>query len=130
MHERGPQYTRPMREFLDDFADDYNKVGAQKLDQLKALFARTIKACWDAKGHEAFRPARSLNAAVFEGVMLGTAARLSQSGAPATPEEIAKAYDRLLADTVFTRACDRATAVEESVRIRRTHAVKAFVPSG
>jgi hypothetical protein len=130
MHERGEKYASPMREFLDDFADDYNKVGPEKLDRLKALFARTIKACWDAKGREAFRPVRSLNAAVFEGVTLGVAARLSQSGTPATSGEIAKSYDRLLADAAFTRACDRATAVEESVRIRRTHAVEAFVSSG
>lgn len=61
--------------------------------------------------------------------MLGVAARLAQAGAPATPEEIAKAYDHLLADAAFKRACDRATAVEESVRIRRTHAVKVFVTS-
>ncbi len=130
MHERGEKYASPMREFLDDFADDYNKVGPEKLTQLKALFARTIKACWDAKGREAFRPVRSLNAAVFEGVTLGVAARLSQAGTPATSREIAKSYDSLLADAAFVRACDRATAVEESVRIRRTHAVEAFVSSG
>jgi Protein of unknown function DUF262 len=126
MRERGERYTSPMREFLDDFADDYNKVSAEKLDELAALFTRTIKACWDAKGREAFRPVRALNAAVFEGVMLGVAARLSQASAPATQEEITKAYDSLLSDKVFLRACERATAVEESVRIRRTHAVSAF----
>jgi hypothetical protein len=130
MHERGEKYTRPMREFLDEFADDYNKVGNEKLNQLKALFGRTIKACWDAKGREAFRPVRSLNAAVFEGVTLGVAARLSRAGDSPTSAEIVKAYDRLLADKVFMRACDRATAVEESVRIRRTHAIQAFTPGG
>ncbi|HEV2550720.1 MAG TPA: DUF262 domain-containing protein [Stellaceae bacterium] len=130
MHERGDKYASPMREFLNEFADDYNKASKEKLDQLKGLFTRTIKACWDAKQREAFRPVRSLNAAVFEGVMLGVAARLLQAGPPATPQGIAKAYDHLLADKVFLRACDRATAVEESVRIRRTHAVKAFSQSG
>ena len=126
MHERGKEYARPMREFLDGFADDYNDVSVEKLAELKNLFSETIKACWDAKGREAFRPVRSLNAAVFEGVMLGVAARLAQDKPPALASEIAASYDKLLQDAVFMRACERATAVEESVRIRRINAIKAF----
>ena len=129
MHERGEAYASPMREFLDEFADDFNKLSAEKLEQLAGTFAKTIKMCWDAKEHKVFRPVRSLNAAVFEGVMLGVAARLSRTEAPITSEGIAESYDLLLADPVFRRACDRATAVEESVRIRRTHAIRAFAGS-
>ena len=125
MHERGEQYSAPMRDFLDNFADEYNEANGEKLAQLKALFAKTIKACWEALGRKAFRPERALNAAVFEGVMLGVAARLEQGGF-ATPDELAKAYDCLLEDRAFMRACERATAVEDSVRIRRTNAVRAF----
>ncbi len=126
MHERGEKYTRPMREFLNDFADDFKAARTETLDHFKSLFSRTIRVCWDAKAREAFRPVRSLNAAVFEGVMLGVAARLSEAAPPLRPGEIAAAYDRLLKDAVFMRACERATAVEESVRIRRTHAIEAF----
>jgi len=124
MHERSGNYTAPMRDFLDDFAEDYNKATPQKLAALKALFAQTIKACWDAKGRAAFRPVRSLNAAVFEAVMLGVAKRVARR--PATDNELAQSYDDLMADNTFMRACERATAVEESVRIRQTRAIKAF----
>src|ERR1700730_3655316 len=115
MHVRGDQYTRPMREFLNEFADEYKSSSNETLDKFKAIFSRTIKMCWEAKGREAFRPVRSLNAAVFEGVMLGVAARLSENRPAATPAEVQVAYDRLLRDAVFLRACERATAVEESV---------------
>ena len=125
MHERGESYTRPMRDFLNEFAEDYNKVDTKKLAELKELFSQTIKACWESKGRDAFRPARTLNAAVFEGVMLGVANRLDQKMSMSTAE-ISSCYDRLMLDSVFLRACERATAVDESVRIRRTHAIDAF----
>jgi hypothetical protein len=126
MHERGERYTRPMRDFLDDFADDLKAARTETLERFKSLFARTIQMCWDAKGRDAFRPVRSLNAAVFEGVMIGVAARLAQDGKLPGPEEIAEHYDVLLKDRTFMRACQQATAVEESVRVRRTHAIQAF----
>jgi hypothetical protein len=129
MHERSEKYARPMREFLNEFADEYNAADASSLARLKALFSKTIKLCWDAKAREAFRPARPLNAAVFEGVMLGVAARLSQAGPEPLPAEIAQAYDNLMKDAAFMRACERATADEESVRIRRTRAVEVFAAS-
>lgn len=126
MHERGERYTRPMRDFLDDFADDLKAAPDPTLEQFRSLFARTIKMCWDAKGRDAFRPVRSLNAAVFEGVMIGVAARLEEDAKPPEPKEIARRYDMLLGDKIFMRACERATAVDESVRVRRTHAIQAF----
>jgi Protein of unknown function DUF262 len=126
MHERGDRYARPMRDFLDDFADDFKAAPAPTLERFRALFAQTIKACWHAKGRDAFRPVRSLNAAVFEGVMIGVAARQEKDSSQPEPKEIAEGYDALLRDTAFMRACERATAVEESVRIRRTHAILAF----
>jgi hypothetical protein len=115
-----------MLDFLDDFADDLKEAPAPTLERFRALFERTIKACWDAKGREAFRPVRSLNAAVFEGVMIGVAARLDKDSSQPAAKEIAEGYDMLMQDTAFMRACERATAVEESVRVRRTHAIRAF----
>jgi hypothetical protein len=130
MHEWGERYASPLREFLDEFADDYNRVGDNKLDQLKLLFSRAIKLCLDAKGHGAFRLAKPLNAAVFEGVMLGVAARLSQCDPIVTTDEIARSYDRLLSNDTFKGACYTGTATPERVRIRRTLAVEAFTSVG
>jgi hypothetical protein len=58
--------------------------------------------------------------------MIGVAARQEKDSSQPEPKEIAERYDALLQDTAFMRACERATAVEESVRIRRTHAIQAF----
>jgi hypothetical protein len=128
MRERAAKYTRPMRDFLNEFADDYESASQDILDNLKSSFIHTIKVVWDAKGRAAFRPSRALNAAVFEGVMLGVAASLEKRGwdQPPDPQEIREAYDRLLNDSTFKRAYERATADEESVRIRRDTAIAAF----
>jgi hypothetical protein len=66
-----------MRDFLNDFTAE---VGADKaeLDKLKKLFAESVRVCAEAKGKDAFRPSRALNAAVFEAVMVGIANRLTK----------------------------------------------------
>ena len=43
MHERSDRYARPMREFLNDFADEYNALAPSTLARLKVLFAKSIK---------------------------------------------------------------------------------------
>ncbi|MER9594549.1 DUF262 domain-containing protein [Mesorhizobium sp. M0244] len=126
MRERGADYKRPMRDFLNAFAADYANCDPIKLANLGDSFRRSITLCWQAKGTSAFRPSRVLNAAVFEAVMLGVAARLDGAKASPKHEAIAVAYDGLLANSVFLRACERATADDETVKTRRTMAVAAF----
>ena len=128
MSKRHEKYARPMRDFLNDFTGDYANPPRETLERFRDTFARAIKVIWDAKGRAAFRPSRALNAAVFEGVMLGVAAKLVKEGSDRSPRptEIAAAYDRLLSESAFLRACERATADEESVRTRRTLAIAAF----
>lgn len=126
MRERGTDYKRPMRDFLNSFAADYANCDPVKLANLGDSFKRSISLCWQAKGPSAFRPSRVLNAAVFEAVMLGVAARLDSAKGPASLAAIAVAYDGLLANSAFLRACERATADDETVKLRRTMAVAAF----
>lgn len=125
--ERHDKYATPMRDFLNTFVSEYSKVEPARLANLQDTFRGAIKACWEAKGKEAFRPLRTLNAAVYEGVMVGVAERLGdKTRPPPTSAAVAAAYDRLLEDKNFTRVCERATADEESVRTRRLLAVAAF----
>jgi hypothetical protein len=124
MMERGDKYSRPMRDFLNDFTSDFSNPGEKELKRLTALFAEAIKGCWEAKGKSAFRPSRALNAAVFEAVMVGMARRIAATGGP--PPNATAAYDKLLADKQFRRACERATADEETVKTRQALAVAAF----
>src|SRR5262249_46372596 len=126
MMERADQYYRPMRDFLNAFTAECSAPGEQKLTDMKNLFTETIRLCREAKGKSAFRPSRALNAAVYEAVMVGIAKRISASKKPPDIPSVSAAYDKLLANPKFMRACERATADEESVKTRQSLAVEAF----
>jgi hypothetical protein len=125
MIERGAAYHRPMRDFLNEFAEECGSAGEAKLGELEGTFRSTISILHDAKGRDCFRPSGPLNAAVFEGVMLGVAARLRSAGSPEVAG-IARAYDALMKNAQFMRACERATSDDETVKTRRTLAEAAF----
>jgi hypothetical protein len=125
MHVRGESYRAPMTDFLNDFCTEYMEEPAEVLAAFKAIFKQVVNAIWAAKGRAAFRPSRALNAAVFEGVMVGLAARLANHG-DAPTDAIARAYDNLLKEPAFLQACERATAREDTVKTRRTAAIAAF----
>ena len=114
-----------MREFLNDFAnvDDMKK---KELDFLRSLFLESIKLVNDCYGKQAFRPSRALNAAVFEAVMVGLSGRLSASKAGVDPKKFMVAYEKLLKDKEFLRACERATAREDTLGTRQKLAIAAF----
>ena len=79
----------------------------------------------EALGARAFRTGASLNAAIFDAVMVGIARRL-QKGPIRDPKALASAYERLLKNEQFISAYVRATSDEESVRSRLRIARKAF----
>ena len=119
------KYTSPMREFLNDFAnvDDMKK---KELDFLRSLFLELIKLVNDCYGKQAFRPSRALNAAVFEPVMVGLSGRLSASKAGVDPKKFMVAYEKLLKDKEFLRACERVMAWEDTLGTRQKLAIAAF----
>jgi hypothetical protein len=126
MMQWGDKYSRPMRDFLNDFTAECSAPGPQPLEDMKNLFIGTIGVCSAAKGKSAFRPSRALNAAVFEAVMVGIATRIINTKKPPDIPSVSAAYDALLANPKFMRACERATADEETVRARQSLAVEAF----
>src|SRR5207248_1126278 len=123
MYVDGHNYSRPMTKFLNDFSDKMNKADPKRLGELGKIFSDTIKIVDEAIGQRAFRLIRALNAAVFDAVMVGLAARATASP-PIHSDKIAIAYDTLLADATFRQACERATADEENVRTRQALASK------
>lgn len=125
LFDRLAEYSRPMAKFLNTYASDMNKVSEQDRLARRALFEETIRVVAEAIGPRAFRPSRSLNAAVYDAVMVGLARRLAR-GAPASLAAVAVAYDTLLADQSFKASWIRATADEESVRSRIDLATAAF----
>lgn len=125
LSENSANYTRPMATFLNNFSAEANKFSPRKIKSLADLFTETIEFVDLAVGARAFRPVRSLNAAVFDGVMTGLAERLARNPKP-LEEDIAFAYDVLIADPEFKKTWERATADEENVRLRLEIARTAF----
>lgn len=118
-------YARPMAKFLTDYTARMNAAPSNELDARRRLFSRTIKLIDDAVKDRAFRPVRSLNAAVFDSVMVGLAIAIRNRADPSS-EDIAAAYDILLKDNNFRKGWVRATADEESVKSRINAALNAF----
>jgi hypothetical protein len=118
-------YKRPMSKFLDDFLHDHRKLEKGEDTEFVSAFTNTIQLARDALGPKAFRPVSALNAAVFDSVMVGLAARLEKEEKP-DKEKIAEAYQRLLADEEYKAAYTKATADEESIKSRLSLAIGAF----
>lgn len=125
MFARRDQYQAPMREFLNDFANDED-VSKSKLDALTSHFKQAIKLVNDSYGNKAFRPSRALNAAVFEAVMVGLSSRLNSSTSEPDPKKFTTAYDKLLTNNDFLKACERATAREDTLAARQKLSIAAF----
>lgn len=125
MFDRKAKYSSPMRDFLNDFAGDRDLPAAQ-IQKLASLFVETIMICNQAMGKAAFRPIRALNAAVYEAVMVGIAERLQEDDSELYINEVKERYDKLLQSSDFMKACERATATEESVKTRQKLAIDAF----
>lgn len=126
MYSRSDEYSRPMRDFLNQFTADFSTTSAATLAALEADFRQVAKLVWDAKGKNAFRPSRALNAAVCESVMYGIAKRLNSTDNHPTPEQVAASYDALIGRPEYMRACERATADGETVKLRQSLALAAF----
>ena len=79
MHDR-KNYAAPMRDFLNSFAsNEEDKVSPTRVAQLSEYFKKSIATINRSVGHQAFRPSGTLNAAVFEAVMIGISERLRQN---------------------------------------------------
>jgi hypothetical protein len=125
MFARRDNYHSPMREFLNEFAAD-DTIAKKELSGLRKIFEEAIGLVKECYGNKAFRPSRALNAAVFEAVMVGLAERLSSSKAAIDEKKFMNAYDKLLRDKGFLKACERATAREDTLKDRQKLAIAAF----
>jgi hypothetical protein len=119
-------YERPMKVFLNRYMASNREFARQSDETLRSLFAQTIEAVRGAKGDKVFRPAKTLNAAVFDAVMTGVAHRLTQGPAITDLEAFAAAYDELLGNEDFRNAVGKSTADEDTVQTRLSLARSAF----
>ena len=121
----GDKYSRPMNEFLNRVTKTAYKHGAPFYRDASGLFLTTVKQIHTAIGKIAFRPERSINAAVFDAVMVGVAHRL-QKTTKVDSKSLKIAYDKLLRDKNFLDAISQSTSDESNVKQRLQYAINAF----
>jgi hypothetical protein len=119
-------YSRPMKKFLNDFMGAHRHLDVGLSGQaLSHEFRSAIQVVLEAIGEKAFRPVSTLNAAVFDSVMVGIARRL-EKGAIGDTAAIAQMYRNLLSNPDYAQSYKKSTADEALVKRRIDLAVSAF----
>jgi hypothetical protein len=118
-------YQKPMKNYLNMYMYKNRHLTLHSEEQVRNAFVPTIAIARRTFGKKAFRPSRSLNAAVFDSVMIGLARRLSK-GDVNDFDLLADCYTALLDDRDFIDLVTAATTDEESVRKRVEYTTKAF----
>ncbi len=118
------EYRRPLNEFLNSFMRKHRRSKPEELSEFHDLFLSTISIVYTALGDSAFRPEGTLNAAVFDSVMLGIAK--NREVLASRPEVVRQTYEELLKNEDFIKSYTRATTDNESLRKRISLATEAF----
>lgn len=120
-----PNYTKPMKEFLNHFTYTYRSLDETKAAMFTDLFKKTVHVINESLGSHAFRTTKVVNAALFDAVMVGVARRLA-SGDITGYEILKDRYTALLANEQFKQAISASTTDEASVVSRLTLSTEAF----
>lgn len=120
-----PTYTKPMREFLNSFMRKNRFLQVHDESSLFQVFNSTIDILFDSIGEVLFKPARAINAAVVDSVMIGIARRL-EKGLILDRKKLVEAYTQLITDDQFKDLVSTSTADELNVKQRLLIATNAF----
>jgi hypothetical protein len=118
-------YHRPMKGFLNQYIEMNRNLQRESEEDLVRLFNKTCTAVLAGIGTKAFRPVAAVNAAVLDSIMYGVGKRLSE-GPITEPRELGAQYEALMRNQEYRFATERATADDESVRVRLRAALEAF----
>ncbi|NJN87765.1 MAG: hypothetical protein HC881_17520 [Leptolyngbyaceae cyanobacterium SL_7_1] len=121
----GKNYEKPMKEFLNKFSQKNHNAMMIFLLKHEKLFVSTIDVVFESLGKEAFRPTRSINAAVFDSVMVGLARRI-EVDSDLDNYKVKKAYEELLADEKYLELISQSTSDEKNVSERFHMAIEKF----
>jgi hypothetical protein len=111
------EYSRPLKSFLNEFADRNRDASDAKILEAANLFDSAAKLLASGPGPEALRKlSRQVNAAQTEAIFFGLMKRLAS--APLETAELESALERLKNDAGFDTATTRSTADEDVVTKR------------
>lgn len=117
-------YKKGLKKFLNSFMSANRNLGIHDKDELKNLFVSSIDLLVDAKGKDLFRKGKSVNAALFDSVMIGVAKRLQSRSMGV--EECRHLYDSLMQDSEYMEYTVTSTADEKQIKGRIGKAVEHF----
>ena len=117
-------YKKGLKKFLNSFMSANRNLVIHDKDELKNLFVSSINILVEAKGKDLFRKGKSVNAALFDSVMIGVAKRLQKRSMGV--EECRYLYDSLMQDTEYMEYTVTSTADEKQIKGRIGKAVEHF----
>ncbi|RFZ10241.1 hypothetical protein VIMS_03597 [Mycobacterium marinum] len=127
LYEDSNNYSRPVKSFLNHYLQENSSRDDESIEPLRELFTSATHDINTHIGRNAFRPVRSVNAAVLDAVMVGVMRRLA-SGPITDGEAMKAAYNELRRNKAFRSATNFSTAAEDSVEARLEAATDAFTP--
>ncbi|MBD2453539.1 DUF262 domain-containing protein [Nostoc sp. FACHB-87] len=127
LYFKGNEYKRPLKEFLNKFMGKNRHLKYYSGEKIRDVFETTINKIYQCIGTRAFKPKRTLNASVFDAVMIGVARRL-EKGDINDCEQLKLKYTSLLEDPSFLEVTVKTarTSEEENVKERIEKAINAF----
>lgn len=125
LYERPGDYSRPLKGYLNHYLETNRERSEADSQELADLFGQSTELIRNEIGSAAFRPARPINAAVVDSLMVGMMRRLHR-GSVDDPAAVMPAYAKLIKDKKYLAAITSSTAAEDSVSARLALATKAF----
>ncbi|MDD9954833.1 MAG: DUF262 domain-containing protein [Anaerolineaceae bacterium] len=116
-------YRPSMTRFLNEFMLAKRNLEDSKLLEMENVFNRTTTTILKKIGDDAFKPQKSINAAVLDAIMVGVATRLKMGEINGG---LVSQYKELLENPEFDNSISVGTSQGERVRQRIMLAVKAF----
>ncbi len=124
----GSTGERTMKDFLSSFMARHRDTTGSQADKWRTAFEEVIELIDEVLGRTAFRPEGRLNTAVYDAVMVGLAHVRDIRKLP-KPDDLYRAYGKLLEDDEFIAATSSRTSHQPNVRKRLQLAREAFIAS-
>jgi hypothetical protein len=118
-------YSKPMKEFLNTYAETHRKITPRMTNKLRSEFAGTVATIKEGIGANAFKTTRAINAALCDAIMVGVASRL-RAGPITNLSRLKSVYAELLKKQEFLDAISSSTTDEARVAERIRLAKEAF----
>jgi hypothetical protein len=120
------KYEAPMKTFLNRYMAKNKSLALQSEESLSKIFSLTTETILSGIGEKAFRPKRSVNAAVVDSLMTGIAKRLLVQQTLKDLKSLKTQYDSLITNPKYLEAAETGTSQAANITARFTEAEQAF----